>query len=147
MKLHELKPAEGAVRAKRRLGRGTATGQGKTAGRGQKGQWFRSGGGVRVGFEGGQMPLARRLPKRGFNNIFKKVYTEVNVEVLNRFENGTEITAELLKSTKTISKIGKDGIKILGEGNLEKALTVKAAKFTASAQEKIEKAGGKAELV
>ncbi|EQH04337.1 ribosomal protein L15, partial [Clostridioides difficile DA00189] len=135
------------VRAKRRLGRGTATGQGKTAGRGQKGQWSRSGGGVRVGFEGGQMPLARRLPKRGFNNIFKKVYTEVNVEVLNRFENGTEITAELLKSTKTISKIGKDGIKILGEGNLEKALTVKAAKFTASAQEKIEKAGGKAELV
>ena len=123
MKLHELKPAEGAVRAKRRLGRGTATGQGKTAGRGQKGQWSRSGGGVRVGFEGGQMPLARRLPKRGFNNIFKKVYTEVNVEVLNRFENGTEITAELLKSTKTISKIGKDGIKILGEGNLEKALT------------------------
>ena len=147
MKLHELKPAEGAVRAKRRLGRGTATGQGKTAGRGQKGQWSRSGDGVRVGFEGGQMPLARRLPKRGFNNIFKKVYTEVNVEVLNRFENGTEITAELLKSTKTISKIGKDGIKILGEGNLEKALTVKAAKFTASAQEKIEKAGGKAELV
>ncbi|HEK5031846.1 50S ribosomal protein L15 [Clostridioides difficile] len=147
MKLHELKPAEGAVRAKRRLGRGTATGQGKTAGRGQKGQWSRSGGGVRVGFEGGQMPLARRLPKRGFNNIFKKVYTEVNVEVLNRFEHGTEITAELLKSTKTISKIGKDGIKILGEGNLEKALTVKAAKFTASAQEKIEKAGGKAELV
>ena len=147
MKLHELKPAEGAVRAKRRLGRGTATGQGKTAGRGQKGQWSRSGGGVRVGSEGGQMPLARRLPKRGFNNIFKKVYTEVNVEVLNRFENGTEITAELLKSTKTISKIGKDGIKILGEGNLEKALTVKAAKFTASAQEKIEKAGGKAELV
>ncbi|MCC0661831.1 50S ribosomal protein L15 [Clostridioides sp. ZZV14-6154] len=147
MKLHELKPAEGAVRAKRRLGRGTATGQGKTAGRGQKGQWSRSGGGVRIGFEGGQMPLARRLPKRGFNNIFKKVYTEVNVEVLNRFENGTEITAELLKSTKTISKIGKDGIKILGEGNLEKALTVKAAKFTASAQEKIEKAGGKAELV
>ena len=147
MKLHELKPAEGAVRAKRRLGRGTATGQGKTAGRGQKGQWSRSGGGVRVGFAGGQMPLARSLPKRGFNNIFKKVYTEVNVEVLNRFENGTEITAELLKSTKTISKIGKDGIKILGEGNLEKALTVKAAKFTASAQEKIEKAGGKAELV
>ena len=147
MKLHELRPAEGAVRSKKRLGRGTATGQGKTAGRGQKGQWSRSGGGVRVGFEGGQMPLARRLPKRGFNNIFKKVYTEVNVEVLNRFENGTEITAELLKSTKTISKIGKDGIKILGEGNLEKALTVKAAKFTASAQEKIEKAGGKAELV
>ena len=147
MKLHELKPAKGAVRAKRRLGRGTATGQGKTAGRGQKGQWSRSGGGVRVGFEGGQMPLARRLPKRGFNNIFKKVYTEVNVAALNRFENGTEITAEVLKAARVISKIEKDGIKILGEGNLEKALTVKAAKFTASAQEKIEKAGGKAELV
>lgn len=147
MKLHELRPAEGAVRAKRRLGRGTATGQGKTAGRGQKGQWSRSGGGVRVGFEGGQMPLARRLPKRGFNNIFKKVYTEVNVETLNRFENGTEITAEVLKAAKVISKIEKDGIKILGQGNLDKALTIKAAKFTASAQEKIEKAGGKAELV
>jgi large subunit ribosomal protein L15 len=147
MKLHELRPAEGAVRSKKRLGRGTATGQGKTAGRGQKGQWSRSGGGVRVGFEGGQMPLARRLPKRGFNNIFKKVYTEVNVEVLNRFENGAEITAEMLKSTGAISKIEKDGVKILGEGNLEKAVTVKAAKFTASAKEKIEKAGGKAELV
>lgn len=147
MKLHELKPAKGAVRAKKRLGRGTATGQGKTAGRGQKGQKSRSGGGVRVGFEGGQMPLARRLPKRGFKNPFKKVYTEINVEVLNRFENGTEITAELLRDTRVISKIEKDGVKILGEGNLEKAITVKAAKFTASAQEKIEKAGGKAELV
>lgn len=147
MKLHELKPAKGAVKSKRRLGRGTATGQGKTAGRGQKGQWSRSGGGVRVGFEGGQMPLARRLPKRGFNNIFKKAYTEVNVEVLNRFENGAEITAEVLKAAGVISKIEKDGVKILGEGNLEKAITVKAAKFTASAQEKIEKAGGKAELV
>ena len=133
MKLHELKPAKGAVKAKRRLGRGTATGQGKTAGRGQKGQWSRSGGGVRVGFEGGQMPLARRLPKRGFSNPNKKVFTEVNVE--------------LLKSTGAIAKIEKDGVKILGEGNLERALTVQAAKFTASAQEKIEKAGGKAELV
>ena len=147
MKLHELKPAEGAVRSKKRLGRGTATGQGKTAGRGQKGQKSRSGGGVRVGFEGGQMPLARRLPKRGFKNPFRKEYTEVNVELLNRFENGTEVTAEVLKSTGAISKIAKDGIKVLGNGNLEKAVTVKAAKFTASAQEKIEKAGGKAELV
>ena len=147
MKLHELRPAEGAVSSKKRLGRGTATGQGKTSGRGQKGQWSRSGGGVRVGFEGGQMPLYRRLPKRGFKNPFKKVYTLVNVETLNRFENGTEITAELLKETGVISKIQKDGVKILGEGNLEKAVTVKAAKFTASAQEKIEKAGGKAELV
>ena len=145
MKLHELKPAEGAVKSRKRLGRGTATGQGKTAGRGQKGQKSRSGGGVRVGFEGGQMPLARRLPKRGFKNPFRKIYTEVNVELLNRFENGTEVTAELLKSTGAISKIEKDGVKILGEGTLEKAVTVKAAKFTASAQEKIEKAGGKAE--
>ena len=147
MKLHELRPAKGAVKAKKRLGRGTATGQGKTAGRGQKGQKSRSGGGVRVGFEGGQMPLARRLPKRGFKNPFRKEYTEVNVELLNRFENGTEITAEVLKSTGAISKIAKDGIKVLGNGNLDKAVTVKAAKFTASAQEKIEKAGGKAELV
>ena len=147
MKLHELKPAKGAVKAKRRLGRGTATGQGNSAGRGQKGQKSRSGGGVWVGFEGGQMPLARRLPKRGFKNPFRKIYTEVNVELLNRFENGTEVTAELLKSTGAISKIEKDGVKILGEGNLERAITVQAAKFTASAQEKIEKAGGKAELV
>ena len=147
MKLHELKPAKGAVRAKRRLGRGTATGQGKTAGRGQKGQWARSGGGVRVGFEGGQKPLARRHPKRGFKNPNKKIFTEVNVELLNRFENGTEITAEFLKSVGAISKIEKDGVKILGEGNLEKSLNVKVAKFTASAKEKIEKAGGTAELV
>ena len=147
MKLHELKPSEGSRQVRNRVGRGTSSGNGKTAGRGQKGQKARSGGGVRLGFEGGQMPLARRLPKRGFTNIFKKQYTEVNVELLNRFENGTEVTAELLKSTGAVSKIEKDGIKILGQGNLEKAVTVKAAKFTASAQEKIEKAGGKAELV
>ena len=147
MKLHELKPAKGAVKAKRRLGRGTATGQGKTSGRGQKGQWSRSGGGVRVGFEGGQMPLARRLPKRGFTNIFKKIYSEVNVETLNKFEAGTVINAEMLKKAGTISKIEKDGLKILGNGALDKVLTVQAAKFTASAKEKIEKAGGKVEEV
>lgn len=147
MKLHELKPAKVAVKAKRRLGRGTATGQGKTSGRGQKGQWSRSGGGVRVGFEGGQMPLARRLPKRGFTNIFKKEYTEVNVETLNKFEAGTEITAEFLKQNKTIAKIEKDGLKILGNGAIDKALTVKAAKFTASAKEKITAAGGTVEEV
>lgn len=147
MKLHELKPAKGAVKAKKRLGRGTATGQGKTSGRGQKGQWSRSGGGVRVGFEGGQMPLARRLPKRGFTNIFKKMYSEVNVETLNKFEAGTVINAEMLKKAGTISKIEKDGLKILGNGTLDKALTVQAAKFTASAKEKIEKAGGKVEEV
>ena len=147
MKLHEMKAAEGSRKVRNRVGRGTSSGNGKTSGRGQKGQKSRSGGGVRVGFEGGQMPLARRLPKRGFKNPFRKIYTEVNVELLNRFENGTEVTAELLKSTGAISKIEKDGVKILGEGTLEKAVTVKAAKFTASAQEKIEKAGGKAELV
>lgn len=147
MKLHELRPAEGAVKDKKRLGRGTGSGLGKTSGRGHKGQGARSGGGVRVGFEGGQMPLARRLPKRGFTNIFKKQYTLVNVETLNRFENGTEITPELLKDMKVISKIEKDGIKILGEGNLEKNLIVKAQKFTASAKEKIESAGGKSEVI
>ena len=147
MKLHELTYTEGSRKDRKRIGRGHGSGQGKTAGRGQKGQWSRSGGGVRVGFEGGQMPLARRLPKRGFSNPNKKVFTEVNVELLNRFENGTVVTAELLKSTGAISKIEKDGVKILGEGNLERAITVQAAKFTASAQEKIEKAGGKAELV
>lgn len=147
MKLHELKPAKGAVRAKKRLGRGTATGQGKTSGRGQKGQWSRSGGGVRVGFEGGQMPLARRLPKRGFTNIFKKEYSEVNVETLNRFEAGTVITAELLKQNKVISKIEKDGLKILGNGELKVALTVKAQKFTESAKTKIVGAGGTVEEI
>lgn len=147
MKLHELRPAEGAVKGKKRLGRGTGSGLGKTSGRGHKGQGARSGGGVRIGFEGGQMPLARRLPKRGFTNIFKKQYTLINVETLNRFENGTEITPELLKEMKVISKIEKDGIKILGDGNLEKSLTVKAQKFTASAKEKIELAGGKSEVI
>lgn len=149
MKLSELRPAEGgAVRAKRRIGRGTATGQGKTAGRGQKGQWSRSGGGVRPGFEGGQTSLMRRLPKRGFNNFdFEMKYTELNIDRLNRFEDGTEITPELLKATKTVSKIGKDGIKILGGGNLEKKLTIKASKFTKTAVEKIEAAGGKAEVI
>ena len=147
MNLAELKPAEGSKHNHNfRRGRGHGSGNGKTAGKGHKGQKARSGA-PRIGFEGGQMPLYRRLPKRGFTNIFKKQYTEVNVELLNRFENGTEVTAELLKSTGAVSKIEKDGIKILGQGNLEKAVTVKAAKFTASAQEKIEKAGGKAELV
>ncbi len=147
MKLHELRPAEGAVRERKRLGRGTATGQGKTAGRGQKGQWSRSGGGVRPGFEGGQMPLYRRLPKRGFTNPFKKVYALVNVEKLNAFEDGMEITPEVLKEAGVIRKIEKDGVKILGEGNLERKLTIKAHKFTQSATEKIEAAGGKVEVI
>ena len=147
-KLHELKPAKGAVKEKKRIGRGTATGQGKTAGRGQDGQWSRSGGGVRPGFEGGQMPLYRRLPKRGFNNFeFEKRYSIVNIEKLNIFEDGTEITPELLKETGVVRKIEKDGIKILGNGSIEKKLTIKANKFTKSAAEKIEAAGGKAEVI
>lgn len=148
MKLHELKPAKGAVKEKKRIGRGTATGQGKTAGRGQDGQWSRSGGGVRPGFEGGQMPLYRRLPKRGFNNFeFEKRYSIINIEKLNIFEDGTEITPELLKETGVVRKIEKDGIKILGNGSIEKKLTIKANKFTKSAAEKIEAAGGKAEVI
>ncbi|ABW18073.1 50S ribosomal protein L15 [Alkaliphilus oremlandii] len=147
MKLHELRPAEGAVRDRKRKGRGTASGLGKTAGRGSNGQKARSGGGVRPGFEGGQMPLYRRLPKRGFTNIFANVYNEINIDRLNAFENGTVVTAELLKETGVIKKIEKDGIKILGNGNLEKSLTVQAQKFTKSAIEKIEAAGGKAEVM
>lgn len=130
----------------KRKGRGPGTGNGKTAGKGHKGQNARSGGGVRPGFEGGQMPIYRRLPKRGFTNIFAKEYVAVNVEVLDRFEKGTEVTAELLKEAGVISKI-KDGIKILGRGEITKPLTVKAAKFTESAASKIAAAGGKAEVI
>ncbi|WP_026477636.1 50S ribosomal protein L15 [Alkaliphilus transvaalensis] len=147
MKLHELRPAKGAVRGTKRKGRGTGSGLGKTAGRGHNGQNARSGGGVRVGFEGGQMPLVRRIPKRGFTNVFKKQYNVINVEDLNRFENGTEITAEFLKAEGFIKKIEKHGIKILGDGNLEKSLTIKAHKFTKAAVEKIEAAGGKVEVI
>ena len=137
-----------ANKNRKRVGRGISAGQGKTAGRGQKGQWSPSGGGVRPGFEGGQTSLMRRLPKRGFNNFdFETKYTVIDLDVLNRFEEGTEVTAELLKETKTIKKIEKDGIKILGSGNLEKKLTVKANKFTGSAASKIEAAGGKAEVI
>lgn len=147
MKLHELRPAEGAVRDRKRKGRGTGSGLGKTAGRGSNGQNSRSGGGVRPGFEGGQMPLYRRLPKRGFTNVFANVYNEINIDRLNAFENGTVVTAELLKETGVIKKIEKDGIKILGNGNLERSLTVQATKFTKTAIEKIEAAGGKAEVM
>ena len=146
MKLNELKPAEGSTTSPRRLGRGVGSGLGKTSGKGHKGQNARSGGGVRPGFEGGQMPIYRRLPKRGFNNIFAKEYIAVNVSELERFEDGTEVTAELLKESGVISKV-KDGVKILGRGELTKKLTVKVAKFSASAAEKIEKAGGKAEVI
>ena len=146
MKLHELRAVPGATKAPKRKGRGTATGQGKTAGRGMNGQKSRSGGGVRPGFEGGQMPLYRRLPKRGFKNIFAKQYVAVNVEELNKLEDGAEVTAETLKANGIISKT-LDGVKILGRGELNKKLTVKVAKMSASAKEKIEKAGGKAEVM
>ncbi|MGD9567286.1 MAG: 50S ribosomal protein L15 [Sedimentibacter sp.] len=146
MKLHELKPNPGSSKNRKRLGRGTATGQGKTAGRGMNGQKSRTGGGVRPGFEGGQMPLYRRLPKRGFTNIFGTQFAEINVEVLNKFEDGAEITPELLKSEGIIKK-QLDGVKVLGNGELAKKLTVKAHKFSKSAVEKIEAAGGKAEVI
>lgn len=146
MKLHELRPAEGARKAPKRVGRGTGSGLGRNAGKGEKGQKARSGGGVRLGFEGGQMPLYRRLPKRGFTNIFAKEYAEINVERLNIFEDGTEITPELLLE-KGIVKKAKNGVKVLGNGELEKKLTVKAAKFTKAAAEKIEAAGGKVEVI
>lgn len=146
MKLHELKAASGATRAPKRKGRGTATGQGTTAGRGMNGQKSRSGGGVRPGFEGGQMPLYRRIPKRGFTNIWRTEYTVLNVDDLNRFEAGTVVTPELLQ-TAGLTKQVKDGIKILGNGTLEKNLTVQAHKFSKTAVEKIESAGGKAEVI
>ncbi len=146
MKLHELRPAKGSTKKRKRLGRGTATGQGKTAGRGQDGQNSRSGGGVRPGFEGGQMPIYRRLPKRGFTNIFKKEWTIVNLEDLNKFEDGTVITPELLTEEGVVKKV-KYGLKVLGNGKLEKKLTIKAHKFSKSAIEKIETAGGKAEVI
>ncbi len=146
MKLHELRPNPGSNKDRKRLGRGTASGQGKTAGRGQDGQKSRSGGGVRPGFEGGQMPLYRRLPKRGFTNVFATEYAEINVEVLNRFEDGAEITPELLKQTGILKK-QLDGVKVLGNGEITKKLTVKANKFSKSAVEKIEAAGGKVEVI
>ncbi len=146
MKLHELYPAPGSVKDNKRKGRGHASGNGKTAGRGHKGQKARSGGGVRPGFEGGQMPLARRLPKRGFTNIFAKKYVEINVAQLERFENGTVVTPEMLKETGVISKIC-DGVVVLGRGEVSKSLTVQAARFSKSAEEKIAAAGGKAEVI
>ncbi len=146
MKLHELKPAEGSRKTRNRVGRGTGSGNGKTAGKGHKGQNARSGGGVRPGFEGGQTPLFRRLPKRGFTNINRKDYAIVNLETLNRFEEGTDVTPELLLETGIVSNV-KSGVKILGNGQLEKKLTVKANKFSASAKEAIENAGGTAEVI
>ena len=146
MKLHEMSPAPNSVRGNKRLGRGIGSGTGKTSGKGHKGQNARSGGGVRPGFEGGQMPLIRQLPKRGFTNNWRKVYTTINVSDLEKFDNGTVITAEMLKSKGVIAKIEPYGLKVLGNGTLTKALTVKAEKFTATAVEKINAAGGTVEV-
>ena len=146
MKLHELHPAEGSTSAQKRLGRGSGSGLGKTSGKGHKGAKARSGGGKRPGFEGGQMPLYRRVPKRGFTNVFGTEYAEVNVERLEAFEDGATVTIDMLLEAGIIKKT-LDGVKILGNGDLTKKLTVQANKFTAGAKEKIEKAGGKAEVI
>ena len=146
MKIHTIQPAVGANTSEKRLGRGIGSGLGKTSGKGHKGQWARSGGGVRPGFEGGQTPLARRLPKRGFNNKFRVEYDIVNVDALNVFESGTVVTPELL-AEKRIVNGKKDGIKVLGSGHLTKKLTVQADKFSASAKAAIEAAGGVAEVI
>lgn len=146
MKLHELSPAPGSTKEAFRKGRGAGSGNGKTAGKGHKGQNARSGGGVRPGFEGGQMPLARRLPKRGFVNIFATTYATINVADLDKFEDGAVVDAAALKEAGLLKK-SLDGVKILGNGEVTKKLTVKAAAFSGSAKEKIEKAGGKAEVI
>ena len=147
MKLNSVKPNPGAIKAKKRVGRGPGSGTGKTAGRGENGQNSRSGGGVRIGFEGGQTPLFRRLPKRGFTNArFKKVYAVLNLDDLNRFENGAEVTPEILKDMGLIKNM-QDGLKILGNGKLEKKLNIKANKFSKKAASEIEKLGGKAEVI
>ena len=146
MKLHEMKPVEGSRQVRNRVGRGTSSGNGKTSGRGQKGQKSRSGGGVRLGFEGGQTPLFRRLPKRGFTNINRKEYAVINLDVLNRFEDGTEVTAVTLVEAGIV-KSEKAGIKVLANGELTKKLTVKAAKFSKAAEEAIVAAGGSIEVI
>ena len=146
MNIHDLSPTPGSVKEVKRKGRGTGSGNGKTAGRGHKGQKARSGGGVRIGFEGGQMPLARRVPKRGFNNIFAKPLEYVNVGRLNIFDNGTVIDAQALLKAGLLSKCPY-GVKILGNGELEKKLTIRASSFSESAKQKIEAAGGKTEVV
>ena len=147
MKLNTMHPADGATHSRKRLGRGVGSGLGKTSGKGHKGQNARSGGGVRPGFEGGQLPLFRRLPKRGFSNArFKTEYATINLSDLNRFEDGAVVTPELLKEMGLV-KNQLDGIKVLGNGTLEKKLTVKAHKFSSSAQEKIESLGGKIEVM
>lgn len=147
MKLNELSPAPNSKKTARRLGRGTGSGLGKTSGKGQKGQNSRSGGGVRPGFEGGQMPLLRRLPKMGFTNHFRKEYTTINVSALEKYENGTVVDIDLLKKDGLVNKINANGLKVLGDGNLTKNLTVRASKFTESAIAKIKQAGGSIEVL
>ena len=147
MRLHELYPFPEEYAQRKRVGRGPGSGSGCTSGRGNKGQNSRSGGGRPAWFEGGQMPLARRLPKRGFTNIFAKEYTIINISDLEVFENGTVVTAELLKAERVISKIEKDGLKVLGRGKLTKKLDVKAAKFSKTAQDAIKAAGGSVEVI
>ena len=146
MKLHELSPAPGSVRDVKRIGRGHGSGNGKTAGKGHKGQKARAGRGIRAGFEGGQMPLHRRIPKRGFNNIFATPYTTINVAILNRFEDGAVVNTEALLNAGIIKK-APYGVKVLGNGKIEKSLTVQVAAFSESAKAKIEAAGGKAEVI
>lgn len=146
MKLHELSPAPGSKKNRNRVGRGLGSGNGKTSGRGMKGQNSRSGGGVRTGFEGGQMPIYRRLPKRGFKNVFANVYAEVNVSTLNRFEDGAVVDPVALVEAGILKNV-RDGIRILGDGELTKNLTVRANGFTKSAEEKITAAGGKVEVI
>lgn len=148
MNIQELKPAEGAKSSVKRVGRGIGSGMGKTSTRGHKGQWARSGGGVRPNFEGGQMPMTRRIPKFGFNNKqFAKVYNEINVEALNRYEDGATVSIDTLVADGIIKKVEAYGLKVLGGGEISKKITIQANKFTASAVEKIEKAGGKAEVI
>lgn len=146
MELFELSPAPGSTNETKRKGRGHGSGNGKTAGRGHKGQKARSGGGVRIGFEGGQMPLYRRLPKRGFTNIFAKTYTQINVSDLNKFDDNAVVTAEELKVQGVIKKLN-DGVVVLGRGEITKKLTVKAVRFSKTAEEKITAAGGKIEVI
>ena len=147
MKLNSLYPNEGATKSRKRVGRGPGSGLGKTSGKGHKGQNARSGGGVRPGFEGGQLPLFRRLPKRGFTNaMFKTTYAVINLSDLNKFDNGAEVTPEILKNMGIVKNL-KDGIKVLGNGTLDKKLTVKANKFSLKAKEAIEKSGGKIEVI
>ena len=147
MRIHTIQPAIGANTSEKRLGRGIGSGLGKTSGKGHKGQWARSGGGVRPGFEGGQTPLARRLPKRGLNNKFAVNYDIVNVDALNVFEEGTIVTPELLAEMRVLKGKNNGGVKVLGNGHLTKKLTVKADKFSASAKAAIEAAGGVAEEI